>query len=98
MDAAARSTTKCSFTTGAVGNGIGERCANGATSEPQAEPAGVVFGLQDHVERRCLDGNQADVIASFTVFAVRVDCGETLYMRRSSDADGTMNDHQEAMS
>jgi hypothetical protein len=30
------------------------------------------------------------VIASFVVFAVVVAGGETLYMRRYSDADGTM--------
>ena len=38
------------------------------------------------------------VIASFVAFAVLVAGGETLYMRRFSDADGTMNDHEEAMS
>jgi amino acid transporter len=38
------------------------------------------------------------VIASFLAFAVLVAGGETLYMRRFSDADGTMKDHQEAMS
>jgi len=37
------------------------------------------------------------VIAAFVAFAVIVGGGETLYMRRYSDADGTMNrDHEEA--
>lgn len=38
------------------------------------------------------------VIASFAAFAVVVAGGETLYMRRFSDADGTMDDHEKAMS
>jgi amino acid transporter len=38
------------------------------------------------------------VIASFVGFAVVVAGGETLYMRRFSDADGTMKDHEEATS
>lgn len=38
------------------------------------------------------------VIASFIVFAVMVVGAETFYMRRFSDAEGTMNDHQETMS
>ncbi len=38
------------------------------------------------------------VIAAFIAFAALVAGGETLYMRRYSDADGTMESHQEAMS
>ena len=38
------------------------------------------------------------VIASFVAFAVLVGGGETIYMRRFSDADGTMKDHEESMS
>jgi len=38
------------------------------------------------------------VIAAFIAFAVLVAGGETLYMRRFSDADGTMKDHEDAMS
>jgi amino acid transporter len=37
------------------------------------------------------------VIVAFVAFAVLVAGGETLYMRRFSDADGTMNDNEEAM-
>ena len=37
------------------------------------------------------------VIASFIAFAVLVAGGETLYMRRSSDADGTTNEKKETM-
>ncbi|MGB3735737.1 MAG: APC family permease [Ilumatobacter sp.] len=38
------------------------------------------------------------VIAAFAAFAVLVAGGETIYMRRYSDADGSMDDHEEAMS
>ena len=38
------------------------------------------------------------VIAAFVTFAVLVGGGETIYMRRFSDADGTMKDHEESMS
>lgn len=37
------------------------------------------------------------VIAAFIAFAVLVAGGETLYMRRFSDTDGTMKDHEDAM-
>jgi amino acid transporter len=37
------------------------------------------------------------VIAAFVAFALLVAGGETLYMRRFSDADGTMKDHEDTM-